>query len=177
MIEYPSDYHFRLRFMLALRPEVLEYIIKTHSVSAELSTLTQIRSACEDYERSNEYGKQLAATQARLGGSKAPGTHQSSLAQLMHADIPGHNSLPRELKRVLTTINQLLQLLGRMERDTRRLPLLARRPSQIRKPNQPHGMDRETRLLRSLVSSVEDRTTPRTAHWRTGRQPEGMPSE
>jgi len=35
MIEYPSDYHFRLRFMLALRPEVLEYIIKTHSVSAE----------------------------------------------------------------------------------------------------------------------------------------------
>ena len=26
MIEYPSDYHFRIRFMLALRPEVLEYI-------------------------------------------------------------------------------------------------------------------------------------------------------
>ena len=71
MVEYPSDYHFRLRFMLALRPGVLEHIIRTHSVSAEQSTLVQIRSACEDYERSNEYGKQLAATQSRLGGSKA----------------------------------------------------------------------------------------------------------
>jgi len=26
MIEYPSDYHFRPQFMLALRLEVLEYI-------------------------------------------------------------------------------------------------------------------------------------------------------
>ena len=56
MIEYPPDYHFRLQFMRALRPEVLEHIIKTHSVSAEQSTLAQIRSACEDYERSYEYG-------------------------------------------------------------------------------------------------------------------------
>ena len=46
IIEYPSDYHSRLRFMLALHPEVLEYIIKTHSVSVEQSTLTQIHSAC-----------------------------------------------------------------------------------------------------------------------------------
>ena len=51
MVEYPTDYHFRLRFMLALRPEVLEYVIKTHSVSVENSTLSlvQIRSACEDF--------------------------------------------------------------------------------------------------------------------------------
>src|SRR5882757_3563051 len=78
MIEHPSDYHFRLRFMLALRPEVLEYIIKTHSVSAENSTLAQIRSACEDFERSNEYGRQLAAAQTRLGGSRSPGTQSTS---------------------------------------------------------------------------------------------------
>ena len=81
MIENPSDYHFRLRFMLALRPEVLDYIIKTHSISAETSNLAQIRSACEDYERSNEYGKQLAATQSRLGGSRpdsAPKTQPSN---------------------------------------------------------------------------------------------------
>ena len=78
MIEHPSDYHFRLRFMLALRPEVLEYIIKTHSVSAEQSTLAQIRSACEDFERSNEYGKQLAATKARLGGSRSSAPQNTS---------------------------------------------------------------------------------------------------
>jgi hypothetical protein len=78
MVEHPSDYHFRLRFMLALRPEVLEYIIKTHSVSAENSTLAQIRSACEDFERSHEYGRQLAATQTRLGGSRNPGTQPTS---------------------------------------------------------------------------------------------------
>ena len=50
MVEYPSDYHFRLRFMLALRPEVLDYIIKSHSMSTENSTLTQIRSACVDFK-------------------------------------------------------------------------------------------------------------------------------
>jgi hypothetical protein len=100
MIEYPLDYHFRLRFMLALCPEVLEYIIKTHSVSTELSTLTQIRSACEDYERSNEYGKQLAATQARLGGSKAPGTHQSSCAQ---TNAHGHTRSQRPPQRTQTS--------------------------------------------------------------------------
>ena len=82
MIEQPSDYHFRIRFMLALRPEVLDYIIKTQRVSAEHSTLAQIRAACEDYERSNEYGRQLAATQTRLGGSRAPGAQQP--ARSMH---------------------------------------------------------------------------------------------
>ena len=87
MIEYPSDYHFRLRFMLALRPEVLEYIIKTHSVSAEQSTLAQIRSACEYYEHSNEYGKQFAAIQTRLGGSNAPSAQDSPRAQ---HNIRGH---------------------------------------------------------------------------------------
>src|SRR5258706_10060381 len=78
MVEYPSDYHFRLRFMLALRPEVLDYIIKSHSMSAENSTLTQIRSACVDFERSYEYGKQVSATQARLGGPRPPHAHNDS---------------------------------------------------------------------------------------------------
>ena len=50
MIEHPSDYHFQLRFMLTLHPEVSEYIIKTHSMSVEQSTLTQIHSACEDFK-------------------------------------------------------------------------------------------------------------------------------
>ena len=100
MIEYPSDYHFRLRFMLALRPEVLEYIIKTHSVSAEQSTLAQIRSACEDYERSNEYGKQLAATQSRLGGSKPSGAQQTSRTQ---QNPRGLSKAPRPLQRTQTS--------------------------------------------------------------------------
>jgi hypothetical protein len=39
MVEYPSDYHLRIQFMLALRPEVLGH---THSLSAEQST------ACTD---------------------------------------------------------------------------------------------------------------------------------
>jgi len=78
MVEYPSDYHFRLRFMLALRPEVLDYIIKSHSMSAENSTLTQIRSACVDFERSYKYGKQVSATQARLGGPRPPHAHNDS---------------------------------------------------------------------------------------------------
>ena len=46
MIEYPSDYHFRIRFMLALHPEVLEYITKFCGVSAEKSTLTHTDSSC-----------------------------------------------------------------------------------------------------------------------------------
>jgi hypothetical protein len=78
MVKHPSDYHFCLRFMLALCPEVLKYIIKMHSVSAENSMLVQVRSACEDFERSNEYGRQLAATQTRLGGSRNPGTQPTS---------------------------------------------------------------------------------------------------
>jgi hypothetical protein len=45
MIEYPSDYQFRLRFMLVLRPEILEYIIKTHCISVESSTIAEIRMA------------------------------------------------------------------------------------------------------------------------------------
>ena len=50
--------------MLALCPEVLKYVIKTHSISMEGSTLAQIHSACEDFKCSNEYGKQVSATQA-----------------------------------------------------------------------------------------------------------------
>ncbi len=39
MVKHPSDYHFQLRFMLAMHPEMLDYIIKSHSVSAEQSSL------------------------------------------------------------------------------------------------------------------------------------------
>jgi hypothetical protein len=60
-IEYPSNYQFRLRFMFALRPEILDYIIKLHSASAGQSTTAEIRAVCEDYERSQEYGRQLSA--------------------------------------------------------------------------------------------------------------------
>ena len=88
MIEFPSDYQFRLRFMLALRPEVLEYIIKSHSVSAEQSTLAQIRSACEDYERSHEYGKQLAASQTRFGGPRTSSAQQSGARGVSRAHRP-----------------------------------------------------------------------------------------
>ena len=94
MIEYLSDYHFRLRFMLALRPEVLEYIIKTHSMSVEHTTLTQIRSACEDFKHSNEYGKQLAATKARLGGAKPSNSQNASQNQphiRSHTKAPPHS--------------------------------------------------------------------------------------
>ena len=55
MIEYPLDYQFRLCFMLALRPKITEYIIKTHRISAERSTITEIWAACDDYEQALEY--------------------------------------------------------------------------------------------------------------------------
>ena len=83
--------------MLALRPEVLDYIVKTHGVSAEQSTLAQIRSACEDFEQSNEYRKQLAATQARLGGSKFSKSPHNSTGHLHHDEYVAHvtnDSLP-----------------------------------------------------------------------------------
>jgi hypothetical protein len=92
-IEYPSDYHFQIRFMLALCAEVLEYIIKTHSVSAEQSTLVQIWSACKDYERSHEYGKQLAAVQTRLGGSK-PSNAQHTLRAIANVRSPPRPQRP-----------------------------------------------------------------------------------
>ncbi len=50
MIKRPTDYHFRLRFMLTLCPEMLDYIIKTHGISTENSMLAQICSACEALE-------------------------------------------------------------------------------------------------------------------------------
>ena len=78
MVEYPSDYQFRLRFMLALRPDILEYIIKTHRISAEKSTIAEIRSACDDFERSQEYGRQMTALQSR---SNAPQVSQSKSSQ------------------------------------------------------------------------------------------------
>ena len=76
LIEYPSDYHFRTRFMLALRPEVLEYITRFRGVSAEKSTLTQIRAACEAYECSSRYSRQLSAIQVRLGGARTSSARQ-----------------------------------------------------------------------------------------------------
>ena len=89
MIEYPSDYQFRLRFMLALRPEITEYIIKSHRISAERSSISEIRAACDDYERAIEYGRQLLALQCRSrtdsGASQAkptqpktPSRHEST---------------------------------------------------------------------------------------------------
>ena len=65
MIEYPSNYQFRLRFMLALRLEIMEYIIKTHRISAERSSIMEIRAACDNYKRALEYGRQLLALQHR----------------------------------------------------------------------------------------------------------------
>ena len=50
MIKYPLDYQFRLQFMLALCPEILDYIIKTHHISTEQSMIVEIRLACDDYE-------------------------------------------------------------------------------------------------------------------------------
>jgi hypothetical protein len=64
MIEYPSDYQFRLHFMLMLHPEILDYIIKTHCISAEQSTIAEICAAYEDFECSQEYGRQLATLQS-----------------------------------------------------------------------------------------------------------------
>ena len=84
MIEYPSDYQFRFRFMLALRSEIMDHIIKNHRISAEHSTIAEIRAACEDFERSQEYGKQLSALQSRNNArhtstySKAPQHSNSS---------------------------------------------------------------------------------------------------
>jgi len=100
MVEYPLDYHFRLRFMLALCPEVLEYIIKTHSMSTENSMLAQIQSACEDYKCSNEYGKQVAVIQTQLGGSRTPGNQQSSHVQ---SNVRSHSRPPRPSQRANTS--------------------------------------------------------------------------
>jgi hypothetical protein len=146
MVEYPSDYHFRLRFMLALRPEVLEYIIKSHSVSAELSTLAQIRFACEDYERSNEYGKQFAATQALLGGSRAPVTHESSRVQ---SNAGGHTKPPRHHQRTLTssTINESTTTTARShgEGQSKTTPIrMTPEPDSRTKPAVRHKQTHET---------------------------------
>ncbi len=69
--------------MLAMRPEMLDYIIKSHGVSAEQPSLAQIRSACEDYEQSYEYGKQFTATQAWLSGPKSSNS-QNHLRNQLH---------------------------------------------------------------------------------------------
>ena len=86
--------------MLALCPEVLEYIIKTHSMSVENSMLMQIQSACKDYECSSDYGKQVAATQTLLGGSRTPGNQQSSRVQ---SNAHSHSSPPRPPQRANTS--------------------------------------------------------------------------
>jgi len=102
MVEYPSDYHFRLRFMLALHPEVLDYIIKSHSVSAENSTLTQICSACVDFEQSYKYRKQVSATQAQLGGLRPPHTHNNSQNQ---SHIRNDTRVPPHSQHVHSNLN------------------------------------------------------------------------
>jgi hypothetical protein len=81
MIEYPSDYQFRMRFMLALRPEITEYIIKTHRISAEKSSISEIRAACDDYERAVEYGKQLLALQSRSHAASGPSQSKPTQAK------------------------------------------------------------------------------------------------
>ena len=78
MIEYPSDYQFRFQFMLALCPEIMDHIIKTHRISAEESTIAEIRAACEDFERSQEYGKKLSALQSRNNASHTSTNSKSS---------------------------------------------------------------------------------------------------
>ena len=97
MIEYPSDYQFRLRFMLALCPEILDYIIKAHCIHAEQSTITEIRAACEDFERSQEYGKQLAALQScssthHTSAHLKPSQPSSSSAHKRHSHKHGHTT-------------------------------------------------------------------------------------
>ena len=97
MIEYPSDYQFRYRFMLALRPEIMDHIIKTHRISAEDSTIAEIRAACEDFERSQEYGKQLAALQSRNNAPHAsthskPSQPSGSSAHRRPSHRPGHTT-------------------------------------------------------------------------------------
>jgi hypothetical protein len=69
--------------MLVLHPEILKYIIKTHCISAESSMITEIRMACDDFERSQEYGKQLAALQSHnnVPQSLHPKSSQSSTSQ------------------------------------------------------------------------------------------------
>jgi hypothetical protein len=93
MIKYPSDYNFRIQFILALHPEVLDYIVKTHSVNMETSTLLQIWSACENYECSLKYGKQYIAAQACTGGSKSMNEQHPS-----HAPADEHRSLWQALE-------------------------------------------------------------------------------
>ena len=83
--------------MLALRLEILDYIIKTHCISAEQSTITEIRAACEDFERSQEYGKPLAALQSRsnMHHSSAhlkPSQPSSSSVHKRHSHRPGHTT-------------------------------------------------------------------------------------
>jgi len=152
MVEYLSDYHFRLRFM-ALRPEVWEYIIKTHSKSAENSTLAQIRSACEDSERSNEYGKQVAATQTRLGGSRTPGNQQSSRVQ---SNARSHSRPPRPPQRANTsshndkTTTSMARTHGEghsKNTATRMTP----KPDPKAKPDNPHKQKNETRKVSCFI--------------------------
>jgi len=99
---------------------------------------TEIRSACEDHEHSNEYGKQLAATQSRLGGSKPSGAQQT---QQIHVAIQRLHGPLSELRRVSTTISLQLQPLVHMGRRNRRLLLLVSRPSPIQKATRQPGMD------------------------------------
>ena len=62
--------------MLALHPEVLEYITRFCGMSAEKSTLTQIQAACEAYECSSRYSRQLSAIQVRLEGARKASAQQ-----------------------------------------------------------------------------------------------------
>jgi hypothetical protein len=45
--------------MLALRPEITEYIIETQCISAEKSSISEIQATCDDYKQGIEDSKQL----------------------------------------------------------------------------------------------------------------------
>jgi hypothetical protein len=90
MIEYPSDYQFRMRSMLALRPEITEYIIKTHRISAEKSSISEILAVCDDYEQYVQYSKLLLALRSRSHAASGPS--QSKPTQVK---TPNHHQSTR----------------------------------------------------------------------------------
>ena len=141
MIEYPSDYQFRLRFMLALRPEILDYIIKTHRISAEQSTIAEIRSACDDYERSQEYGKQLSALQSR---NNAPQTVQAKSSQPSNSQRNrSHHTRFHNSSRTSTTNQQSPKAIGNVTNAARKDPATTPSSRDSKGKFAPRSMPRE----------------------------------
>ena len=135
--------------MLALRPEVLEYIIKTHSMSGEHTTLAQIQSACEDFKRSNEYGKRLAATQAWLGGAKPSNSQNTSWNRLhirSHTKAPPHSHNAHANIHTSKPQNFTAQLNG--ENSSKNPPAcMMPKPDSKAKLTAQHGQKTETKKI------------------------------